>query len=83
MDFRRLTREFIMSEARKAPPSAESFIQSISETLSSLRPSTRKDERRIELAKANLREINRHVRRLQEEVSTLQEQINILEENRN
>ena len=75
-----MTREFIMGEAKK--PSVISYIQSISEVLESITARTRTDERRIEVAKANLLEVRRRTRRMAERVSVLEEQVKILEENK-
>ena len=80
MDFRRLTREFLLGES--STPSLASYIQSISEVLGSITPRSRTDERRIEVAKANLKEVRRHSRRLQERVNVLEEQVQVLEEAR-
>ena len=80
MDFRRMTREFLLGEA--APPSLASYIQSISEVLQSITPRSRTDERRIEVAKANLREVRRASRRMQERVDILEEQVKVLEESK-
>jgi|TARA_R110000851_G_scaffold41151_1_gene103553 hypothetical protein len=80
MDLRRMTREFIMGEAKA--PSVASYIQSISEVLESITARSRTDERRIEVAKANLLEVRRRTRRLTERVSVLEEQVKILEENK-
>jgi len=59
-----------------------SYIQSISEVLESITARSRTDERRIEVAKANLLEVRRRTRRLTERVSVLEEQVKILEENK-
>ena len=80
MDFRRMTREFLLGE-RKAPSMA-SYIQSISEVLESVTPRSRTDERRIAMAKSNLVEVRRHARRLQERVTILEEQVQVLEESK-
>ena len=80
MDFRRMTREFLLGE-RKAP-SLASYIQSISEVLESVTPRSRTDERRIAMAKSNLVEVRRHTRRLQERVTILEEQVQVLEESK-
>ena len=80
MDFRRMTREFLLGE-RKAP-SLASYIQSISEVLESVTPRSRTDERRIAMAKSNLVEVRRHARRLQERVTILEEQVQVLEESK-
>ena len=80
MDFRRMTREFLLGESQ--PPSVASYIQSIGEVLGSITPRSRTDERRIEVAKANLKEVRRHTRRLQERVTVLEEQVQVLEESK-
>lgn len=80
MDFRRLTRNFLLGES--APPSLASYLHSLSEVLGAITPRTKSDALRIETAKGSLREIRRHMRRLQERVDVLEEQISILEENK-
>ena len=80
MDFRRMTREFMLGEIKA--PSIASYIQSVSEVLHSITPRSRTDERRIEVAKANLKEVRRHTRRLQERVNILEEQVQVLEESK-
>ena len=80
MDLRRMTREFLLGEAKA--PSLASYIQSISEVLEAIRPRTKTDSLRIEVARANLKEVRRHVRRLQEHVTVLEEQVQVLEESK-
>ena len=80
MDLRRMTREFLLGESRD--PSLASYIQSISEVLESVMPHTQRDKRKIEVAKANLKEVRRHTRRLQERVNVLEEQVHVLEESK-
>ena len=80
MDFRRLTRQFIVNEG--AGPSLNSYLQSISEILHNITPRSRTDERRIEMAQQSLKEVRRGMRRLQERVSILEEQVQVLEENK-
>jgi len=80
MDFRRKTREFLLGES--TAPSLASYIQSVSEVLTSITPRTRTDERRIEVARANLKEVRRYTRRLQERVNLLEEQVKVLEESK-
>tara|TARA_Y100000310_G_scaffold306861_1_gene348404 strand:- start:331 stop:579 length:249 start_codon:yes stop_codon:yes gene_type:complete len=79
-DLRRMTREFLLGESKS--PSIASYIQSVSEVLECLTPRSRTDERRIEVARANLKEVRRHMRRLQERVSILEEQVQVLEESK-
>jgi len=77
IDFDKMTRRFL-TEGQL--PSVASFIQSLEEVLTKLRPNTRTDERRVEIAKSHLKEIRRSVRRLQNEVTLLQEKLQVLEE---
>jgi len=80
MDYRRMTREFLLGESKA--PSLASYIQSISEVLGAVTTRTKRDSLRIENAKASLKEVRRHTRKLQERVQVLEEQVNILEENK-
>ena len=80
MNLRQMTRNFLLHETKT--PSIASYIQSISEVLGAINPRTRTDERRIEVARANLIEVRRHMRRLQERVSVLEEQVHVLEESK-
>jgi hypothetical protein len=80
VDLRRMTREFLLGESKA--PSVQSYLQSISEVLGSLRPRSRTDERKIEMARQSLKEVRRYARRLQERVTLLEEQVHILEESK-
>ena len=73
-----ITRKFLLGEASK--PSVHSFIQALGETITKLKPKTQTEQRRVEMAKNQLKEIKRHVRRLEEQVNVLQEELKILEE---
>lgn len=64
-------------------PSVGSFVQSLSETLSKIRPSSQTDANRIEIAKNHLGQIKRHINKLEERVEVLEEQVKVLEENKN
>ena len=79
IDLRRMTRKFIMNEG-KQQVNWQALVQSIEEALSSIRTSSLRDNRRVELAKHNLREIKRHLRKANERIETLEEQLRILEE---
>jgi hypothetical protein len=63
-------------------PSVLSYLQSLSETLNTLRPNSTTDKRRIEIAKSHLKEVKRHVTKLEEQVYSLEEKIKLLEENK-
>ena len=80
VDLNRMTREFLLGETKK--PSVETYIQSISETLSAIIPRSQRDSRRVEIAKSNLKEVRRHCRKMQEQIKVLEEHVNILEENK-
>ena len=61
-------------------PSVLSYLQSLSETLNTLRPSSTSDKRRLEIAKSHLKEVKKHVNKLEEQVYSLEEKIKLLEE---
>ena len=79
LDLRTMTRRFIMNEG-KQQVKWQTLIQSIEEALSSIRTSSVRDSRRVELAKHNIKEIKRHLRKANERIETLEEQLRILEE---
>jgi|10_taG_2_1085330.scaffolds.fasta_scaffold505448_2 hypothetical protein len=76
----RMTRNFLLGEWKK--PTVESYLQSIFETLNAVQPRSRRDERRVEMAKTNLREVRKHCRKMQEQIQVLEEQVTLLEENK-
>ncbi len=77
-----ITWNFIKLE-ENVSPSVLSYLQSLSETLNTLRPSTTSDKRRLEIAKSHLKEVKRHVNKLEEQVYSLEEKIKVLEETKN
>ena len=79
LDLRTMTRRFSMNEG-KQQVKWQTLIQSIEEALSSIRTSSVRDSRRVELAKHNIKEIKRHLRKANERIETLEEQLRILEE---
>ena len=78
MDFRKLTREFLLGEGKDV--SVHSHVQSLMDILSSMRFSTKIGGRRAEMEKMHLQEIRKSVRRLEENVRHLEEQTQMLEE---
>lgn len=64
-------------------PSVFSYLQSLSETLNNIRPSSTSDSRRIEIAKSQLKEVKKHVNKLEEQVYNLEEKVKLLEETKN
>ena len=79
VDLRRVTREFLLGESFGSP-SIKSYIQSLEEILSTIKPNSQKNMRKLEIAKQHLKEIRINVRRLEERVNILEEQVSILEE---
>ena len=81
MDLDNMTRRFLMGESRSAP-SVHSYLQSLKEILTSIRPSTTADSRRLEMAQQQLNEIRRYTRKLNEKLMSLEEQVKVLEEHK-
>ena len=79
-DLRRMTKNFLLGE-RLDTPSLMSYIQSLEEIVYALKPSSKSEHRRIEIAKEHVRNVKRHSKRLMEKVTTLEERLSILEEN--
>jgi len=76
----KMARDFILREGQG--PSIGSYIQSIAETLSAMKPNTVSDARRLEVARENLLNIRRHVRRLEDKLICLEEELKVLQEER-
>ena len=79
IDFNKMTRRFLMGEG-KQEVNAHALLQALSETISSIRPRSQRDENKIAIAKKHLYEITRSFRKLQEQVSILEEKLQVLEE---
>ena len=74
----KITKNFLLNEG-KAPP-FQVWIQSLQDNLSSLRPNTLADKRRIDLMKHQLTELRRVTRRMDEQIKKLEEEIVFLQE---
>ena len=81
-DFHKMTREFIVNEGNVPSPTIFTYIQSLSETLSNMRPKTQSESQRLAIARQHLKEIKRNARKLQEQVHVLEEKLNVLEESK-
>lgn len=88
MDFRKMTRKFIIGEWKNSV-SIMSRARAIKEVLESLKPRTKTEIQRIELALENLSHLRRGYRKLEEqnkiimeENTSLNEKFNLLEENK-
>tara|TARA_R100000664_G_C2676042_1_gene86058 strand:+ start:357 stop:617 length:261 start_codon:yes stop_codon:yes gene_type:complete len=84
MDYDALTRKFLtnLQEGTKQKAGLREYIQALGETLSSFRPRTQTEQRRIAMAKEQLSHVKRQTRKLQERIAILEEQVAILEENK-
>ena len=71
MNLDKMTRIFLMGESKT--PSIQSYLQSLKEVLTSIRPRSGVDERRLEMAQNHLREIRRAVRYMESQIATLED----------
>tara|TARA_R100000808_G_C2095987_1_gene114688 strand:+ start:462 stop:707 length:246 start_codon:yes stop_codon:yes gene_type:complete len=78
MNFKNLTRRFLLGEWKQ--PSPASHLQALKEILESLKPKTVTEKLRLEVAFEHLREVRKNQRRLEEKLRILEEQANLLEE---
>lgn len=81
-NFHKMTREFIINEGSVPSPTIFTYIQSLNETLSNMKPKTQSESQRLAIARQHLKEIKRNARKLQEQVSVLQEKLSVLEESK-
>ena len=58
------------------------YLQGLQEILTTIKPKSMTEERRLSLAKQHLKEARRSARRMQNELQVLEERLNILEESR-
>ena len=84
MDLNALTRKFLhnLQEGTKSDIGIREYIQALSETLGSFKGRTQTEQRRIAVAKQQLKEIKRHTRKLEERVVILEEKLQVLEEDK-
>lgn len=84
LDLDALTRKFLhnLEEGKIHEAGAREYIQALGETLESFSPRTKTEQRRMAVAKQQLKEIKRHTRKLQERVAILEEQVTLLEEDK-
>tara|TARA_Y100000310_G_C20220160_1_gene595382 strand:+ start:84 stop:329 length:246 start_codon:yes stop_codon:yes gene_type:complete len=77
-----MTKDFIINEGNPPSPTIFTYIQSLSETLSNMKPKTQSESQRLAIAKQHIKEIKRNARKLQEKVQLLQEKLSVLEESK-
>ena len=81
MDLHRLTRRFLMGEGYQ--PSGVGYIESLVETLKSMKTSSQLQERRRQVALENAAKAQREYLRMERKMKVLQERLQVLEENKN
>ena len=80
-DLNAITKRFLLQET-PLPVGIYTYVQALSETLKQFKAKTQTENRIIQIAQQQLKEIRKHARKLEEKVHTLQEQIKLLEENK-
>ena len=80
IDYGKITRRFLMGEAIESPDTF-SYIQSLEEALNNITTNV-SGQRRLKIAKEQLRNIRRECRRLNKKVVMLEEQVKVLEESK-
>tara|TARA_R100000008_G_scaffold85820_1_gene76772 strand:+ start:312 stop:560 length:249 start_codon:yes stop_codon:yes gene_type:complete len=73
-----ITKSFILKENFKFDASAS--IQALSDIVSSIRVTNKRDTNRLKLAKEHIRGIKRQLRTLNEKVSSLEQELTLLKE---
>tara|TARA_R110000824_G_scaffold154179_1_gene326138 strand:- start:859 stop:1104 length:246 start_codon:yes stop_codon:yes gene_type:complete len=79
MDLRRLTRRFLMKETYS--PSPISYFQTLLDSLQTMRPSSKRDSYKLEVAMEQTNKLRREYRRMERKMKVLQERLQVLEEN--
>ena len=81
MNLRYLTRRFLMNEVHQ--PSPVSYFQSLMETLQTMRPTTRRDARKLDVALGQTNKLRREYLKMERKMKVLEERLQVLEENKN
>lgn len=72
-NFRRSLKDFLLSES--TIPDVRALVQNIDSILSRLSPRTKKDQRNIEVARHNLKQIEKKYKRELSELKDIKEQL--------
>jgi predicted nucleic acid-binding Zn-ribbon protein len=73
-----ITKKFLLKESFNIDPLAS--IQALSDIVSSVRVTNKRDTNRLKLAKEHIRGIKRQMRSLNEKVESLEQELNLLKE---
>ena len=77
---RKIAKQFLLNEQFRIDPSPS--IQALSDIVSSIRVTNKRDNNRLNLAKEHIRGIRRHMKSLNEQVNSLEEQLRVLNEDK-
>ena len=75
VDLRKLTRDFLLNEAKKAKPSVRAYAESVIDALSNIKVASQSDQRKIDMAKEHLKDIKSLTRRLEIKLESLEKQL--------
>mgnify|MGYP001183971083 FL=1 len=73
-----VTKKFLLKE--KFNLDAAASVQALSDIISNIRVTNKRDNNRLKLAKEHIRGIKRQMRSLNEKIESLEEQLNLLKE---
>ena len=73
-----IAKKFLLNETYTFDPSAS--IQALSDIVSSVRVTNKRDTNRLKLAKEHIRGIKRQMKSLNEKVDSLEQELNLLKE---
>jgi|TARA_B110000211_G_C13943905_1_gene493013 predicted RNase H-like nuclease (RuvC/YqgF family) len=76
----KITKGFILNEVHS--PDAKTYLQSLSDIVEQMKPSSIRDRRRIQLAKENISKLRNQFRHIEERVNSLEEQLRVIEESK-
>ena len=74
----KVTKKFLLKESFNIDPLAS--IQALSDIVSSVRVTNKRDTNRLKLAKEHIRGIKRQMKSLNEKVDSLEQELNLLKE---
>ena len=73
-----VTKKFLLNE--KFNLDAAASVQALSDIISSIRVTNKRDNNRLKLAKEHIRGIKRQMRTLNEKIESLEQELNLLKE---
>ena len=74
----KIAKHFLMNESFTAD--APASLQALSDIISTIRVTNKRDNNRLKLANEHIRGIKRHMRKLTEQIDTLTEELSLLKE---